>query len=189
MAHEEIRFVPASTVSSTLLWKAFVEGFQGYIVPVQIEEEPFNRMIAASLSISLRRSWPSIAQWRAARCMSACHSRWGWLVRRSRRCARDAAQGAWAGTHGPSIEEARSRGLERYLLECINGNDAASRLYLDLGFQVSGDSIFRWDPASVPHGRPKFAHLGDGSPNIGLVRLWHRITGCDDLDRICRRCG
>ena len=37
MADDGIRFVPATSVTATLLWTAFVEGFQGYVVPVQID--------------------------------------------------------------------------------------------------------------------------------------------------------
>ena len=151
MAHEEIRFVPASSVSSKLLWKAFVEGFQGYIVPVQVEEEPFTKMIAAE-SVDLSASVVALNYTGEpiGVCLLAIRDAVGWcgglgVVPAMRR------KGLGRELMVRSIDEARGRGLERYLLECINGNEAASRLYLDLGFQfVRRLDMFDGIPGTVP---------------------------------------
>jgi hypothetical protein len=59
-----------------------------------------------------------------------------------------------------TIEEARARNLDRYRLECIDGNDAARRLYLDLGFQVVRRlDMFDGIPASVPQRDERSSHI------------------------------
>lgn len=160
MAHEEIRFVPASSVSPTLLWTAFVEGFQGYVVPVQIEEEPFTRMIAAE-HVDLGASVVALDAHDAPLgvCLLAIREGVGWcgglgVVPAMRR------KGLGRALMVRSVDEARARGLERYLLECINGNESASRLYLGLGFQVIRRlDFFDGIPASIPSRDDQSSHI------------------------------
>jgi GNAT superfamily N-acetyltransferase len=160
MAHEEIRFVPASSVSPTLVWKAFVEGFQGYIVPVKIDEEPFARMIATE-HVDLTASVVALdnADEPLGICLLAVRGGVGWcgglgVVPTMRR------KGLGRELMVRSIAEARARGLERYLLECINGNEAAHRLYRDLGFEVIRRlDFFDGIPASVPARDDHSSHI------------------------------
>jgi hypothetical protein len=42
---DDIAFRSADAVSLDTLWRAFREGFQGYVVPVEIELEPFAAML------------------------------------------------------------------------------------------------------------------------------------------------
>lgn len=150
MTDEEIRFVSASSVSPALVWKAFVEGFRGYIVPVQIDEAAFTSMIEAeqvdvdSSIVALDTKGEPLGV-----CLLAIRDAVGWcgglgVVPSMRR------KGLGRHLMVRSIEMARARGLEQYVLECIDGNEAAHRLYLDLGFRVLRRlDLFDGIPASV----------------------------------------
>jgi GNAT superfamily N-acetyltransferase len=160
MSLAHIRFVPASSVTPTLLWTAFVEGFRGYIVPVQIEEEPFRKMIAgehvdsSASVVALDNDGNPLGV-----CLLAARDDVGWcgglgVVPSMRR------KGLGRELMVRTIEAARARKLARYRLECIDGNDAARRLYLDLGFRVVRRlDMFDGIPASVPQRDEGSAHI------------------------------
>ena len=160
MAHENIRFVPASSVAPTLVWTAFVEGFQGYIIPVQIEEEPFDKMLAGE---HVDRSASVVAVDAKGEplgvCLLAIRDNVGWcgglgVVPSMRR------KGLGRELMRRTIDEARSRRLERFLLECIDGNEGAHRLYVDLGFRVTRRlDMFDGIPAAAPERDDRSGHI------------------------------
>ena len=160
MAHEDIRFVPATSVSSTLVWKAFLEGFRDYVIPVQIAEEPFEKMLAgeqvdlAASVVALNNEGEPLGV-----CLLAIRDSVGWCgglgVAPSMR-----RKGLGRALMHRTIEEARSRTLERFQLECINGNEGARRLYLELGFQVTRRlDMFDGIPAVVPEREDRSGHI------------------------------
>lgn len=160
MTNEGIQLVPASSVSSTLVWKAFVDGFQGYTVPVQIDEAAFMRMLEFE-HVDLGASTIALGKNREpfGMCLLAVRDAVGWCaglgVVPSMR-----GKGLGRELMARSIEEARARALDRYLLECIDGNEPAHRLYLNLGFQdIRRLDLFDGIPAAIPTRDERSPHI------------------------------
>lgn len=131
------RFVSADTLPLTVVWRAFLEGFRDYLVPVQIDERPFADMLeweqvdlAASVVALDNSDEPTGV------CLLAIRERDAWcgglgIAPPYRR------RGLGRTLMIRAIDGARSRRLDRIRLECIDGNDAALNLYLGLGFRVT----------------------------------------------------
>lgn len=131
-----IRVVVADTLPPAVVWRAFVEGFRGYLVPVEIDEEAFAALIASEhvdLSVSLvaldHGGDP------VGICLLAIRGEDGWcgglgVTPAGRR------QGLGRRLMADTIQGARARALARMRLECIVGNTAARELYLGLGFRI-----------------------------------------------------
>ncbi len=130
------RIVAADSVAPSVVWRAFLDGFRDYVVPIEIDEAPFAAMLAAehvdlsASSVALDSTGDPIGM-----CLLAIRDRDGWcgglgVAPSGRR------RGLGRRLMARTIGVARARGLDRIRLECIDGNDAARDLYLGLGFGV-----------------------------------------------------
>jgi GNAT superfamily N-acetyltransferase len=135
-----VNIVPADRFSAAELAALFTRGYEGYAVPTTIDE-PTMRFILDAWDIDLARS-------RVAEGVGICN-----LGVRGER--------GWIGGLGVA-PEARRQGVGRALmeavldvappvveLEVIEGNDAAKRLYDDLGFQTTR-MLEVWSLPEVP---------------------------------------
>ena len=126
-----MRLEPASAFDSAFLARLYARGYEGYFVPVQIDEATFER-IGRWWDIDLRRSRVAFDGDDAVG--------FAYLAVRGRR--------AWIGGVGV-VPSARRRGVARTLmeavlaeapgpvtLEVIEQNDGARRLYEQLGFRT-----------------------------------------------------
>jgi len=130
------RVVAADSVPSSVVWRAFLEGFRDYVVPVEIGETPFANLLAAE-HIDLAASCVALDPFGdpVGICLLAIRDRDGWcgglgVTPGGRR------RGLGRRLMAHTIEVARARGLDRIRLECIDGNGAALDLYLGMGFSV-----------------------------------------------------
>ncbi len=132
----DLRVVAADTLPLTVVWRAFLDGFRDYVVPVHIDEGPFAAMIASEhVDLSASRVAIDPAGVPVGICLLAIWERDAWCAGLGvAPSGRRRGLGRRLMVH--TIEVARARGLERIRLECIDGNDAARNLYLGLGFLV-----------------------------------------------------
>ena len=129
------RIVPAASVPPETVWRAFVEGFRGYVRPFEIDFEPFMAMMRAE-DVAFDASVVALDD--AGQPVGIAL-----LAIRGRAC--------WCGGLGVApglrrrglgrtlmewiIAAARARDLPSMSLECIDGNVSARALYDDLGYR------------------------------------------------------
>jgi ribosomal protein S18 acetylase RimI-like enzyme len=165
-AGPEIQILAAAEAPAHVLWRAFVEGFEGYPQPTNLDEAEFAAMVAAE---GIDPTVSRVAVDEAGRPAGVAL-----LMVRGEEC--------WCGGLGvvPSLrgrglgrwlmEElvtaARERGLRRMRLEVIVGNSAACRLYDRLGFvPLRRLDIFKGLPAHPPTLDPTLAVASFPDPN------------------------
>ncbi len=161
----DVSLVSADSVPLEVVWRAFVDGFRDYVVPVELSFDEFEQVIAdekISLAASVVAVRDGVEPCGAA--MLAIRTAESWCgglgvvpsVRRT---------GLGRRMMLAIIKEARTRGVTRMRLECIDGNHAAWSLYEGIGFRPARRlEIFRgaatprpdaWKAASIwPLGDP-----------------------------------
>lgn len=131
----DVSLVSADSVPLEVVWRAFVDGFRGYVVPVELSFDEFEQVIAdekISLAASVVAVRHGVEPCGAA--MLAIRTAESWCgglgvvpsVRRT---------GLGRRMMLAIIKEARTRGVTRMRLECIDGNHAAWSLYEGIGFR------------------------------------------------------
>jgi GNAT superfamily N-acetyltransferase len=150
-----VRIVPAAAVPPETLWRAFVEGFKGYVRPFEIGFEPFMGMIRAE-DVDFDGSVVALdpAGEPVGVALLAIRGRTCWCsglgVAPPRR-----RHGLGRTLMEAIIAAARERGLPRMRLECIDGNDAARALYDRLGYRpLRRLDVFEGFPATPRRPRP-----------------------------------
>jgi GNAT superfamily N-acetyltransferase len=132
----ELRFVAADVVPQETVWRAFVEGFKGYVRPFEIAFDPFMAMMEAedvdfgasvvALDAAGEPGGVALLATRDGTCWCG-----GLGVVPALR-----QQGLGRRLMEALIDGARVRGFPRMRLECIDGNDAARALYDGLGYRA-----------------------------------------------------
>ena len=127
-------FRPASEFSAPQIADLLTHGFEGYLVPINIDK--------AALLTMLRRDGIDLNESRILMKDDkpigvALIARGGWASRLAAMGivseARNSGAGTWAMEH--LIEEARARGERELVLEVIEQNTAAVKLYQKVGFK------------------------------------------------------
>lgn len=131
-----VTFTPASAIDFQALVEAFNNGYAGYTVPVQLEADLMQRHIRQN-NIDLDASRVAqVGDEVVGVGLLARRGDQGWIggmgVAVSHR-----RQGIGRQLMLALLDSAREMALRRVLLEVIEGNDAAYKLYLELGFQVT----------------------------------------------------
>jgi len=167
-----VRFVPATSVSLEAYAAAITAAFEGYVVPINFTTSVLARRVrveqqdlecslvaleggeavgVAGLAVRGRRGWVSsfgvVPAWRrhglGRRLMSAL------------------------------VERARAYGLRQLLLEVIEGNTAARRLYEGAGMRVTRDLLVLDRPADYePRGALRGGALREASAEELLRHYW-----------------
>jgi ribosomal protein S18 acetylase RimI-like enzyme len=128
-----VELVPAATFTSTELAALFTAGYEGYYVPLAVDEAAFSFM-ASAWDYDLEASRVAVGDdGPVGLCMLARRGEDGWIggvgvtvaARRS---------GVGEGLMLAALDEARALGLARVWLEVLVQNEPAIRLYEKLGF-------------------------------------------------------
>jgi GNAT superfamily N-acetyltransferase len=130
-----LRVVPAASVPPETVWRAFVEGFRGYVRPFEIGFEPFMGMMRAE-DVDFDASVVALddAGQPIGIALLAIRGRASWCG------GLGVAPGLRRRGLGRTLMEriiaaARARGLPAMSLECIDGNVSARALYDALGYR------------------------------------------------------
>ena len=146
-----IRILSAAEASGRVLWRAFVEGFEGYPQPTDLDELEFAAMVAAE-GVDLRASLVAVDETgrpagvallmvRGAECWCGGLG----VVPRLR------GRGLGRRLMKELVANARARGLRRMRLEVLTDNAPARSLYDRLGFTpLRRLDIFQGAPAHPP---------------------------------------
>jgi ribosomal protein S18 acetylase RimI-like enzyme len=149
----ELTVVPANALAREELVDVFNAGYEGYYVPVQLDAEALDRHLGSG-DVDLDASRVAL---RAARpvgfCVLGVRGEEGWIggmgVAPSER-----QTGVGEALMRDVLEEARRRGLRRVVLEVLEQNDPARRLYEKLGFERVRDlEIWTLDEARAGEAR------------------------------------
>jgi GNAT superfamily N-acetyltransferase len=136
--HDVIDVRPANSVPTDELAALFTRGYEGYIVPMQLDEETL-RFMAATFDIDLAASRVAFRNGDPVGIANlGVRGARGWIgglgvVPEARR------HGIGRTLMEALHEEAGSRGMRELRLEVIEGNDAALGLYETLGYE-----FLRW---------------------------------------------
>jgi GNAT superfamily N-acetyltransferase len=146
-----VQILSAAEAPAHVLWRAFVEGFEGYPQPTNLDEAEFAAMVAAegidpmasrvAVDEAGRPAGVALLMVRGAECW--CGGLGVVPPLRGRGLGRRLME--------ELVIAARERGLWRMRLEVIVGNSAARRLYDRLGFvPLRRLDIFKGPPAHPP---------------------------------------
>jgi ribosomal protein S18 acetylase RimI-like enzyme len=131
-----IDFRPASSLSAGELAALFTRAYEGYIVPMQIDEETL-RFLVRTFDLDLDAGLVALQEGEAVGLVNlGVRGERGWIgglgvVASARR------HGVGRMLMEAVHEQARARGIRQISLEVIEGNDAALRLYQELGYEVT----------------------------------------------------
>jgi ribosomal protein S18 acetylase RimI-like enzyme len=129
-----VRLEPASRYGDAELAALFTAGYEGYFLPVQIDDAAFRAMVDAS-DLDLELSRVAVADGEPAGiCTVAVRGERGWIGGLGVR-APDRSRGVGAVLMRRVIEELRARGARELWLEVLVQNEPAIRLYEKLGFE------------------------------------------------------
>ncbi len=181
---QDLRFVVAAELPLTVVWRAFLDGFRDYLVPVQIEEGPFATLLEAE-SVDLSASIVALDNIGnpVGICLLAIRGSEGWCgglgVAPSLR-----RQGLGRELMLRTVARARGLRLDRFRLECIDANTAALRLYRELGFQVTCRlDIFDGVPSSSEAGEPNAEPGFAAQEMIRPVAVWDAFSDYHAVSR------
>ncbi|MCE9573082.1 MAG: GNAT family N-acetyltransferase [Deltaproteobacteria bacterium] len=160
-----------STSGFTLVELAalFTRGFAGYLVPVHVSPEALATRIRVE-HVDLEASRVVVDAQGAALALAL-------IARRGRECRLaafgivEAARGQGLGTRAMTglIEEARTRGDRRMLLEVFEANRAGVALYERLGF-VTQRPLIGWEGALPPVEDPALREVEPGALGHAIAR-------------------
>jgi ribosomal protein S18 acetylase RimI-like enzyme len=149
---------PASTLTREQLVAVFNEGYEGYYVPVQLDADALGRHLGSgdvdleASRVALRGTSP------LGFCVLGVRGDEGWIggmgvATAARR------RGIGEALLRAVIDEARARGLRRIVLEVLEQNEPARRLYERLGFEHVRDleiwSLEDAPPSAAGHELPR----------------------------------
>ena len=165
-----IELQPASSLPSTELAALFTRAYEGYMVPVQVDEGALGFLVR-TFDLDLDAGLVAFLDGAPSGLVNlGIRGERGWIgglgvVAEARR------QGLGRTLMEAVHEQARARGIREIVLEVIDGNDAAFRLYEELGYEMTrwleiasldqeGSGLEAEDPAEEAHARIRELRTG-----------------------------
>lgn len=168
--------VSAAAVSFDQLVQAFNDGYTGYLLPVQVDELELRHHIQ-QYDIVLNLSCITMqADLVTGVGLLAVRDQRGWVgglgVHPDYR-----RQGVGRELMHALIQQSRALGLSAIQLEVLEKNDAARRLYLDIGFaDVRKLHVLSYDPSPQPPNATAAIEACSIQQALRLHQAYHRVT-------------
>jgi ribosomal protein S18 acetylase RimI-like enzyme len=158
----------------------FTAGFEGYVVPIQVDAEALATMVHAfDLDLGASRV-AFVGEEPAGFALLGIRGDEGWIGGMGVRTA-DRRRGRGLALMEALLGEARDRGIRTVRLEVIDSNEGARRLYERLGFEHFRDVEVWTLAADVERAPAREAGLDDALARIRALRTapepWQRADG------------